>query len=83
MTTRRTAALMCLQDSTYAIPDLPLPLQCHHISPASFSADAMKTLSTDRIHVLCVSASRVTAGGSAERRAGFNYVPGSGDDHES
>ena len=43
----------------------------------------MKTLSTDRIHVLCVSASRVTAGGSAERRAGFNYVPGSGDDHES
>ena len=33
--------------------------------------------------VICVSASRYTSGGSAERLGSFNYVPGSGDDHES
>ena len=32
--------------------------------------------------VVCLSASRYTAGGSARRHA-FNYVPGSGDDHEA
>jgi hypothetical protein len=32
--------------------------------------------------VICVSASRCTSGGSSERYGSFNYVPGSGDDHE-
>lgn len=33
--------------------------------------------------IICLSASRVTTGGSAERNGSFNYVPGSGDDHEA
>lgn len=31
---------------------------------------------------MCLSASRYTSGGSSERHGSFNYVPGSGDDHE-
>lgn len=32
--------------------------------------------------VVCLSASKYTSGGSSERYGNFNYVPGSGDDHE-
>lgn len=32
--------------------------------------------------IICLSASRYTSGGSSERYGNFNYVPGSGDDHE-
>lgn len=32
--------------------------------------------------MICLSASRYTSGGSSERYGSFNYVPGSGDDHE-
>lgn len=43
----------------------------------------MPTIDTSQCHpVVCLSASRFTSGGSSERQGSFNYVPGSGDDHE-
>ena len=55
-----------------------------HICPSSLADFDNGHLRTDQnfFPVICLSVSRYTSGGSAERH-GFNYVPGSGDDHEA
>ncbi|KAK9894753.1 initiator tRNA phosphoribosyl transferase, partial [Cystobasidium minutum MCA 4210] len=70
--------------SSYALPELKKPLRPLHISPSSRLPDVpLPSAAFESFYpVICLSASRYTSGGSSERYGSFNYVPGSGDDHE-
>lgn len=66
------------------MPSLKKPLRPLHISPSSRLPDSpLLSSAFEKFYpVICLSASRYTSGGSSERYGSFNYVPGSGDDHE-
>ena len=72
------------QASSYELPILSKPLRPLHISPATNLPIA--PLPSSIFHhffpVICVTASIYT-GSAFAQQGGFNYVPGSGDDHES
>lgn len=82
LTLKLANMLIAQQASTYELPILTKPLRPVHICPTS-SSNLESICETDYFPVICLSASRYTSGGSAERLDGFNYVPGSGDDHEA
>ncbi|KAF8523245.1 tRNA A64-2'-O-ribosylphosphate transferase [Gautieria morchelliformis] len=70
-----------LLSSEYSIPCLPKPLR-----PIWITADTQTILPLDSLDVypvVCVSASRLVQEGIERRSAGYTYVQGSGDDHES
>lgn len=74
-----------LAKSSYTLPPLTLPLRPLHLSPATtMPSEPLRKEDFPVFHpVICLSASRYTGSSSSERMNGFNYVPGSGDDHES
>ncbi|KAG9008895.1 hypothetical protein FRB93_005945 [Tulasnella sp. JGI-2019a] len=70
-----------LSDSTFEIPRLLKPLRPIWISPATPALPQLKD-DLDFYPVICLSASEHVENG-IERRNGYSYVQGSGDDHES
>ncbi|GJJ08429.1 hypothetical protein Clacol_002645 [Clathrus columnatus] len=68
-------------DSEFTLPSLSKPLRPIWITP---DTEALPCLSSTDFHpVICLSASRLLSEGSERRVAGYTYVQGSGDDHES
>ncbi|KAI5890118.1 initiator tRNA phosphoribosyl transferase [Schizophyllum commune H4-8] len=71
-----------LAQSSFSLPDLPLPLRPVWITPASSTFPSLNALQVDALPIICVSASRQVENGVERRGDGFAYVQGSGDDHE-
>lgn len=67
--------------SFYTLPDLQRPLRPVWVTPASTIYPRLVVHSLSFYPIVCLSASRQVADG-LERRAGFTYIQGSGDDEE-
>jgi tRNA A64-2'-O-ribosylphosphate transferase len=76
---RLLASTHCVsQNSSYDIPRLTRPLRPLWITPSN---STFPNIGQNFLSVICVSASEQVTDG-IERRLGFSYVQGSGDDHE-
>ncbi|KAI0645167.1 initiator tRNA phosphoribosyl transferase [Trametes meyenii] len=72
-----------LANSSYVLPDLPLPLRPLWITPSSSVFPRLPTRENMKyLPVICLSASKQVHEGVERRAHGFSYVQGSGDDHE-
>ncbi|KAJ3728428.1 tRNA A64-2'-O-ribosylphosphate transferase [Lentinula raphanica] len=71
-----------LNESSYALPNLSLPLRPIWITPASTLFPKFPSESRAFFPVVCVSASRQVQEGVDRRSGGFVYIQGSGNDHE-
>lgn len=69
------------QSSEFSLPLFTRPLRPIWITPDTSTLPSLTDV--DFIPVLCVSASKLVNEGLERRSAGFTYVQGSGDDHES
>ncbi|KAJ7503115.1 initiator tRNA phosphoribosyl transferase [Mycena galericulata] len=79
---RLDAWASALANSSYHLPNLPVPLRPMWITPASSSFPVLPTKDRTFVPIICVSASRQVHEGVERRSSGFAYVQGSGDDHE-
>lgn len=74
------------QSSSFVLHRLSKPLRPFWVSPGNTSFPQLPPASDAKFFpVICVSASKLVEGehlGGIERRAGYTYVQGSGDDHE-
>ncbi|KAF8340475.1 tRNA A64-2'-O-ribosylphosphate transferase [Cantharellus anzutake] len=70
-----------LLSSSFDVIQLTKPLRPIWISPAS-TLDRLDISDLDFYPVFCVSASKLVENDGIERRLGYVYVQGSGDDHE-
>lgn len=70
------------QESAFDLPRLSKPLRPVWISPDSPTIPHFESNTIDFYPVICLSASEHVESG-VERRNGYSYVQGSGDDHES
>ncbi|KIJ26618.1 hypothetical protein M422DRAFT_191977 [Sphaerobolus stellatus SS14] len=69
------------QSSEFSLPPLQKPLRPIWITPDTSTLPSLTDI--DFFPVLCVSTSKLVHEGLERRTAGFTYVQGSGDDHES
>ncbi|KAF8526005.1 initiator tRNA phosphoribosyl transferase [Hysterangium stoloniferum] len=67
--------------SEFSLPSLRKPLRPIWFTPSSDTLPPLDSL--DFTPVVCISASKLVSEGLERRSAGFTYVQGSGDDHES
>ncbi|KIJ25918.1 hypothetical protein M422DRAFT_273055 [Sphaerobolus stellatus SS14] len=70
-----------LLSSEFSLPPLQKPLRPIWITPDTSTLPSLTDV--DFFPVLCVSTSKLVHEGLERRTAGFTYVQGSGDDHES
>ncbi|KAF8648494.1 hypothetical protein AX16_006204 [Volvariella volvacea WC 439] len=71
-----------LQQSSFSLPNMNFPLRPLWITPATSVFPFRDSVLHLEFHpIICVSASQQVSEG-LERRNGFTYVQGSGDDHE-
>ncbi|KAI0669614.1 initiator tRNA phosphoribosyl transferase [Trametes maxima] len=72
-----------LVNSSYVLPDLPLPLRPLWITPSTSVFPRLPTKGNMKyLPVICLSTSKQVHEGVERRAHGFSYVQGSGDDHE-
>ncbi|KAJ6590029.1 initiator tRNA phosphoribosyl transferase [Mycena vulgaris] len=71
-----------LANSSYALPNLRLPLRPMWITPASSGFPVLPAGDRTFVPIICLSASRQVQDGVERRSGGFAYIQGSGDDHE-
>ncbi|KAI6046423.1 tRNA A64-2'-O-ribosylphosphate transferase [Pisolithus marmoratus] len=72
-----------LAASFYEIPQLQRPLRPVWITPATSTYPDLSPDALSFHPVICLSASKQVTDGLERRTAGFTYIQGSGDDHES
>ncbi|CAG7850731.1 SubName: Full=Related to 2`-O-ribosyl phosphate transferase RIT1 {ECO:0000313/EMBL:CCA68512.1} [Serendipita indica DSM 11827] len=73
---------IAVKASSFILPPLDKPLRPFWISPRS---SVLPSFGQDPefYPVICISASKVISDGLERRQAGYTYIQGSGDDHES
>ncbi|KAF9073544.1 initiator tRNA phosphoribosyl transferase [Rhodocollybia butyracea] len=71
-----------LNESSYVLPNLTLPLRPIWITPSSSSFPKFSANKRIFLPIICVSASQQVKEGFDRRTGGFVYIQGSGDDHE-
>ncbi|KLO10882.1 initiator tRNA phosphoribosyl transferase [Schizopora paradoxa] len=72
-----------LAASSYELPPLSKPLRPVWITPATKEFPTFNNTNTDFHPIICLSVSKVVQDGLQRREAGYSYVQGAGDDHES
>lgn len=70
-----------LQDSSYDLPDLTLPLRPIWITPSTTTFPDVKQM--EYLPVICLSASKQISEGMERRSSNYSYIQGSADDHEA
>jgi len=68
--------------SSYELPRLTKPIRPVWVTPTTIDFPAFDD-DTQFYPIICLSASKVVQDGLDRREAGYTYVQGAGDDHES